>query len=153
MLSHPLAPCLCCTQEICLFDMVSVSYFDRQPTRSGMCCMCIPLICCGPPVIFASTPRCLCIDLSQFCGQQVKAAPANLFGLKQGICCCNPCYVNCSYPILHGVKNAETFVSAMKRGVDPYKQKHNLSDSQMAVFDYVSDNVGNFGLAQKAVGP
>ena len=57
----PLAPLAYLTaNENCVMDMIRVQYYDRMPTRSPMCCFCIPLNCCGPPVIFSKSPRFYC---------------------------------------------------------------------------------------------
>ena len=39
-------------------------------TLCRRCCVCIPCTCCGPPVIFSKTPKCLCIDMTDCFGQQ-----------------------------------------------------------------------------------
>ena len=127
--NYPVAPCGPCTQEICIIDCVSTLYYDRPPTRSGMCCWCIPITCCGPPVIFSSTPRCLCLDLSGCCGQEIRAAPCNLYGCKICLCCGNPCYTTCSYPLISVTKNSANFENAMKIAVDRYAARQHLPKS------------------------
>ena len=81
----PFYPFACLTQDICISDMTRVHYFDKPfhvagPAPPPFCC--IPFTCCGSPVIYSLTPKCLCIDLSTCCGQTIKAAPCNCFGLK-----------------------------------------------------------------------
>jgi len=143
--NHPIAPFCCLTKEICIIDQIWVSYFDRPPVRAGMCCFCIPATCCGPPVLFSQSPKCLCIDLAPCFGQQIKAAPCNCYGLKSFLVCGNPCYVKSSMGLFGGLKNAPAFLGASKAAVDAYAQKHNMPASQMAVFESVSDNIGDFG--------
>lgn len=143
--NHPIAPFCCLTKEICIIDQIWVSYFDRPPVRAGMCCFCIPATCCGPPVLFAQSPKCGPIDLAPCFGQQIKAAPCNCFGLKAFLVCGNPCYVKSSVGLFGGLKNASAFLGASKAAVDAYAQKHNMPASQMAVFESVSDNIGDFG--------
>ena len=141
-MNFPLAPFGCFTcNELCVTDMVQTVYFDRQPFRSGMACFCVPLTCCGPPVIFLKKPAFLCVDLSPYCGQQLMAAPCNVWGCKQNIIFGEPCYLQCAVPISGGLKDGDKFIAKMKGAVDAYALKHNLGSSEMATFDIVSDNV------------
>jgi hypothetical protein len=147
--NFPIAPWCCLTcDEKCVQDMPMIHYFDKPPNRVGMCCFTIPCTCCGPPVIFAYKPKCLCIELSDLCGDQVKAAPSNYFGLKMYLCCGNPCYTTCSVPIFQGVKNPEKFLSAWKFAIDHYSNSKSLDKGEMAIFEAVSDNVFDFGAAK-----
>jgi hypothetical protein len=135
-------PCscyLCCTtSEKCVGDKVTVRYFDRLPARSGTCCF-IPITCCGPPVIFASVPRICCVDLSDCCGQQIMAAPCNLYGCRP-LCFCGPrLYRICSCPLVSGARDTGKFVHQWKGALDTYAAKHDLPSSQVAVFDGVVD--------------
>ena len=99
------APLLCLTDdEKCMTDQVSVYFYDKPPFRTGML-LCIPLTCCGPPVIFSNTPKFLCIDCAPCFGSQVMVAPFNCFGLKAYLCCGNPCYTQCAYPLVGSLKN------------------------------------------------
>ena len=117
--NHALSPCLCCgVHENMIIDLIQVRHLDRLPSRAGMCCCCVPFTCCGPPVIFAYKPHLLCIDCSDNFGVQIRAAPCNCFGLKECLCCCQPCYTRCSLPLITGVKNPEQFLSAWKFAVD-----------------------------------
>lgn len=143
--NHPIAPFCCLTKEICIIDQIWVSYFDRPPVRAGMCCFCIPATCCGPPVLFAQSPKCGPIDLAPCFGQEIKAAPCNCWGLKAFLVCGNPCYVKSSVGLFGGLKNASAFLGASKAAVDAYAQKHNMPTNQMAIFESVSDNIGDFG--------
>jgi len=50
-MNFPRAPFACFTcDEQCVDDSVTKMYFDRPVHRSGLCCVCIPATCCGPPV-------------------------------------------------------------------------------------------------------
>ena len=64
---------MCCSTEQCIVDRVQSMYLDKPPFRSGMCCVCVPCTCCGPPVIFSKTPKCCCVDTTDCFGQQVPA--------------------------------------------------------------------------------
>jgi len=134
----PFGPFTC--NESCVVDMVSSVYFDRSPFRSGMACFCCPVTCCGPPVIFLKKPMLGCLDMSDYCGQQIYAAPCNFFGLRTGCCFGEPCYLSLALPITGGVKNGDAFMSKMKSAVDAYAQKHGLSSSQMATFDIIGSS-------------
>lgn len=151
--NYPIAPFCCLTSELCLHDNIMVHYFDKPPSRSGLFCGVIPCTICGPPVLFTHKPKCLCLDLSEYYGEHVKAAPCNCFGLKSYLCCGNPCYVDVSYPILNGLKNSSVFASAMKQAVDSYRVKHGLPTNQMAIFQDVNDNVFDFGKAKDVQAP
>lgn len=154
VINKPIAPFCCCTAQICIADSVTTLFYDKPPLRSGpapppFCC--IPFTCCGPPVMFSHNPKCCgVIDCKDFCGSQVKVAPCNLYGCKAFICCGNPCYVNCSMPLLTGVRDADEFISAAKVAVDTFKQKHKLEESQMCIFELVSDDLMDFGGSKKA---
>lgn len=147
-INKPHAPFLCLSTEICLADNVSTYYFDRAPTRSGIAYYCIPVTCCGPPVIYVENPKCFCMDLAPYQGQKIMASPCNLFGAKTYICCGNPCYMAYGMPLLNGIKNGEKFASAMKFAVDSYGKRNNLPAEQMAIFERVEDNMFDFGKAK-----
>jgi len=119
-INSPCAPCCCCSTEQCIVDRVKTMFMDKPPFRSGMCCVCIPCTCCGPPVVFSKTPKCCTMDLTWAYGQQVWAAPANIYGLKTMICCCAPCYSYCAYPIVTGLNDSKTFMQNMKAAADAY---------------------------------
>ena len=109
MMNKVFAPCCCfCDDEMCMSDMVQTAFYDKPPFRVGMCCFCIPCTCCGPPVIFSHNPKCLCIDTAPCFGSVVKIAPCNLYGIKCCLCFGNPCYVNCSIPVMGGLKEPGT---------------------------------------------
>jgi hypothetical protein len=153
VINKPMAPCCCLTMPICIADSVTTIYFDKPPIRSGpapapFCC--IPFTCCGPPVMFSHSPKCITIDCKDWCGETVKTAPCNCYGLKQYLVCGNPCYTSCSMPLLSGVKDAGEFISAAKAAVDTFRAKHGLDESEMAIFECVTDNLMDFGGAKKA---
>ena len=113
----PCAPCCCMTtEENCIVDNVQVRHFDRLPSRVGMCCGCIPFTCCGPPAVFTHQPKLFCLDMQDYCGNKIKVAPSNYYGLKMYLCCGNPCYTQeaCQDTLLTGIKNPEAFLSAWK---------------------------------------
>eukprot|EP00930_Biecheleria_cincta_P099246 TRINITY_DN90885_c0_g1_i1.p1 TRINITY_DN90885_c0_g1~~TRINITY_DN90885_c0_g1_i1.p1 ORF type:complete len:221 (+),score=20.83 TRINITY_DN90885_c0_g1_i1:49-711(+) len=149
VMNHPIAPFCCCTTPICIADSVTTFFYDKPPFRAGPCgppCCCVPCTCCGPPVMFSYNPKCCCIDLKDMCGSQVKVAPANLYGCRSCICLGQPCYVNCSVPLLTGVKNADAFICAAKARVDGFKNKHGLPEAEMTIFEFVSDNISLAGV-------
>ena len=98
---------LCCLSidERCLSDMVTVFFYDKPPFTTGNYC-CIPLFCCGPPVMYSYNPKCCCCDWTPCYGSQILAAPCNWYGLKMCICCGNPCYTCCAVPLVGSLKNA-----------------------------------------------
>ena len=106
MLNKVRAP-LCCLSidERCLSDMVTVFFYDKPPFTTGNYC-CIPLFCCGPPVMYSYNPKCCCCDWTPCYGSQILAAPCNCYGLKMCICCGNPCYTCCAVPLVGSLKNA-----------------------------------------------
>ena len=147
--NRPFEPCMCCSQEVCLEDRIHTAYLDKPPFRSGMCCVCIPCTCCGPPVIFSKTPKCLCIDMTDCFGQQVMAAPSNCYGLKTCICCCSPCYQTIASPVVMGVIDASKFMSHMKAASDAYYLKHpEIPNGERVIFEEITDNIGIVGSAK-----
>jgi len=139
--NYPFAPFMCLTcSEVCVTDIVTTSYFDRQPHRSGMCCFCIPCTCCGPPVLFNSHPKCCFVDCSDCCGQSIMAAPHICCGLKQYCICGKPCYFSAALPLVQGIKNGDVFLQQFKAAVDTYAMKHRLPVEQMAIFTVVNDD-------------
>lgn len=149
-INRPLEPCMCCSTEQCIVDRVQSMYLDKPPFRSGMCCVCVPCTCCGPPVIFSKTPKCCCVDTTDCFGQQVWAAPADIFGLKTCGCCCKPCYQYCAYPLITGVSDATTFMGNMKAASDAYYLKHpEIEVSQRATFEEITDNISLAATSKK----
>jgi len=141
-INSPCAPCCCCSTEQCIVDRVQTMFMDKPPFRSGMCCVCIPCTCCGPPVVFSKTPKCCTMDLTWAYGQQVWAAPANIYGLKTMICCCAPCYTYCAYPIVSGLNDSKTFMQNMKAAADAYYLKHpEIPEAERALFEAISDDI------------
>jgi hypothetical protein len=149
VINVPCAPCCCCSNEQCSSDHIYTYFVDKPPFRSGMCCVCIPCTCCGPPVIFSKTPKCLCVDLTDCYGQVVMAAPSNFYGLKFCICCCAPCYQCIATPLISGLSDADTFMKNMKAAADAYYLKHpEIEINQRALFESVVDNVLTTGGAK-----
>ena len=105
MLNKVRAP-LCClmNDEACLSDVVSVFFYDKPPFTTGNF-LCIPLTCCGPPVISSYNPKFLCIDCAPCVGSQILVSPCNCYGLKSYIICGNPCYTKCACPLVGSLKN------------------------------------------------
>lgn len=96
--NFPFALCCICTPDgRCVADRVTVVYFDKQPISAGLCCFCIPMTCCGPPVIYSKEERfCYNMISCEKCkGVPIYAAPCNFFGLKQYVCCGEPCCKSC----------------------------------------------------------
>jgi len=139
----PVFPCLCCSKERCVVDRVYVAYFDKQPSRSGMCCFCIPCTCCGPPVIFTKVPKCCgCIDCRPCFGESINASPSNYFGLRSYICCGPPCYEGCSVPIVTALdEGSKEFLGKYKGALLAYVDSldGSISNDQVAVFAKVTD--------------
>jgi len=138
----PCAPCCCCSTEQCIVDRVQTMFMDKPPFRSGMCCVCIPCTCCGPPVIYSKTPKCCTMDLTWAFGQQIFAAPSNIYGLKTMICCCAPCYTCCACPLVSGLNDSQTFVENMKAASDAYYLKHpEIPTTQRVIYEAISDDI------------
>jgi len=143
------APLLCLTDdEKCMTDQVAVFFYDKPPFRTGML-LCIPLTCCGPPVIFSNTPKFLCIDCAPCFGSQVMVAPFNCFGLKAYLCCGNPCYTQCAYPLVGSLKNPDAFLEKLNAIVTTYHNKHAIPEGERAIFESVSGNILDFGGTKK----
>lgn len=147
-INKPIAPLCCVTQDICMTDQARVFFFDKPFHRVGPapCPLCmIPCTCCGPPVIFSHKPMLCCLDLSPYCGEVIKAAPCNCFGLKAYLCCGNPCYVSCSLPLVGGLKNSDAFLGKYKAAFNEFKSRTNIPDGELVIFESVSDNIADFG--------
>jgi hypothetical protein len=141
---------MCCTsRDICVTDSITTWYFDRKPFRSGYCLYCIPMTCCGPPVIFSRKPMCCCIDMSNCYGQIILTTPHSCCGLKTFCCFGTPCYVSGALPLTNGLKDADVFLSKLKGAVDAYRVNNNLPEKEMAVFTIVNDNIGATGATNK----
>jgi hypothetical protein len=161
--NEPLAPFLCLTMDICLIDNAYTAYYDKPPFRVGPCappCCCVPLTCCGPPVIFSFKPVVCCVGCGNTLGTQLFASPCNCFGFKSYLCCGNPCYVNFKAPFLPGpmgssapLKNAEELVAVVMQAVQAYQQKHSIPENEGVIFENVSDNIADFGGAKKSGAP
>lgn len=147
----PIAPFCCLTKERCIRDSTAIMYFDKQPSRSGMCCGFIPATCCGPPVLYNKVPKiCGVIDLRPCYGETIYAAPCDCLGLKSCCGCCGaPCYQSCACPMVMPVKNGEAFLAKWKGALDAYWEKNGLDRSQMARFTRVADGFCNFDNQQE----
>ena len=158
-MNRPVAPCCClCDNEKFMIDRTEIMFYDKPPFRSGMCCVVIPAVCCGPPVVFVQKPTFCCCDLSDIKGQEIRAAPCNCWGLKKCCCCCEPCYIDFSRPIIHGVKDPERFLVVLASAVKQHAHAHGIPADEVAVFDQVSfgqssaDVLRNFGSARSVQG-
>ena len=123
-------------------DNTRVLFYDKEPNRAGMCCWCIPCICCGPPVIFNHVPRCCCamVDCRPCFGEDIRYAPCNLGNLRCCIVCGTPCYEYFSCPMFWPIKNGEVFLSKWKGALEAYGEAHpHLHASQRSRFRRVAD--------------
>mmetsp|Transcript_68404 Transcript_68404/g.149369 ORF Transcript_68404/g.149369 Transcript_68404/m.149369 type:complete len:219 (-) Transcript_68404:406-1062(-) len=138
----PCAPYGCCTtDEKCMVDRTSMTFYDRQPTRTGMFCFVIPMTCCGPPVIFVQKPYiCCCIDVSEYFGTTIMASPTSVCNLKKYLVCGGPCYKCCAAPLFPGIKNGEKFLADWDKALRGYGKMSGISDSELAVFAVVKDS-------------
>ena len=147
-------PCTCA--DACTVDGISVTYFDRPPTRVGMCCLVIPATCCGPPVIYSYAPSCCgVVSLVPCCGVTIKAAPCNCYNLKTCICLGQPCYDSFGLPILTSLSEpgALAFIQAYSNAVNAYKGKpHGVWAGEFAKFHNVT-KVAPQGAPPSAEGP
>jgi len=149
-MNQAISPCCClCDDEMCLSDRITTLPYDKPPGRVGMCCYCIPCTCCGPPVMFAHKPMCLCCSLEECYGTQLKIAPCNCFGCKCCLCCGNPCYTCCSAPLVGGLKNTEELLKHLANATNKYYETTGLAKSEMVVLNAVSNNIGTFGATKK----
>jgi len=90
------------------------------------------------------------MDCQDNFGADIKAAPCNCYGLKQCICCCNPCYESCSVPIVKGIKNPDQFLVQLKKATDAYHTNVGIPVDERVVYASVSDNFMAFG-AEKGI--
>lgn len=155
-INYPVGMCGVCTcSDKCVNDNILVAYFDRPPTRAGMCCYCIPCTCCGVPVIYTSTPGCLCIDLTPCCGVTVKSAPCSCGRMK--VCCCfgTPCYEFCGMNLITSLSKsgADEFIQAFASAVKAYGQRDNgFPADELAIATALSDNVSFLDADKKVTG-
>ncbi|CAB9519817.1 expressed unknown protein [Seminavis robusta] len=146
----PWAPFFCCSDERCMEDNVQVLFFDRMPHRSGMCCKCIPCVCCGPPVVYALRPACCCglIKTSSCFGEQIMYAAYDCFDLRIFLCCGSPCYTCWSLPVFPALgvcqaipmTNSNELLSKWKGALMRYRAIRKIGDGQGAVFKGINDN-------------
>jgi len=140
-INNPTFPCLCCSKERCVQDYSRNYYFDQQPSRVGMICHFIPMIICGPPVIYNYIPRCCCaaIDLRPCFGETIFCAPCNCFNLRSFLCCGRPCFTYCACPLVIGVKNGEEFLGRWRFALESYAREKAVPTDQIAQFKRVAD--------------
>ena len=98
------------------------SLYDKPPFRSGPApfpCCCLPFTCCGPPVIYSKTPKCLCIDCSPLVRRNSQYRAVQLLPPPR-VCLCfgAPCYDLCGVPYFVGLKNAAEFLKGLKAAYD-----------------------------------
>ena len=149
-------PCTCA--DACTVDGISVTYFDRPPTRVGMCCLVIPATCCGPPVIYSHAPSCCgVVSLVPCFGVTIRTS--NCYNLKTCICLGQPCYDSCGgscgFPILTSLSEpgALAFIQAYSNAVNAYKGKpHGVWAGEFAKFHNVT-KVAPQGAPPSAEGP
>jgi len=146
----PYFPCCCCTKERCMGDNTRVFFYDKEPNRAGMCCWCIPCICCGPPVVFNHIPRCCCatVDCRPCCGETIRYSPSNCGNLRCCLFCGTPCYVYCSLPLFWPVEAGEVFMSKWKGALESYRETHDMHKNQRARFKRVADRCCNCDAVQ-----
>lgn len=146
-------PCTC--DERCISDNPKMIFFDRQPNRIGMCCVCVPATCCGPPVIFVRKPiLCCCIDVSSCYGETIQTAGCNCYGCKK--CCCfgAPCYTLWACTMFAGIKDGSTFLAKWQQALQAYQKRADLPEKQMAIFAAVDDSMlDHKGAQQVQVAP
>jgi len=51
-------------------------------------------------------------------------------------------------PLVGGMKNSETFLSAFKQATNAYSEAHGIPENQRAIFEDVDDNIFDFGKAK-----
>lgn len=135
-------PCTCNDQ--CVIDQVSTTFFDRVPFRSGVGCKCIPMTCCGPPVLFSLEPKCCmgCVSMAKCYGVPIMASPCNLWGCRSYVCIGKPCYLKYAYDLTGPLSKtgAESFVTILSAAMGQWRQGpgSDIGGSQMAVFDMVA---------------
>jgi hypothetical protein len=137
----PLSPFCCIANETCVIDRTALMFFDRPPTRVGLCLGCIPATCCGPPVIFVTSPKAGPINLKPCFGQKILYAPCNVFGCKLCLCFGAPCYTMCAMPLVNNAQNGEAFLAQTKAAVDAYRTRMNIDAGEMAIFESVTDSI------------
>jgi hypothetical protein len=149
--NFPWSPCGCCSDGRCMADHIQVYYYDRAPNRIGMCCFCIPCICCGPPVIFSYVPRwcCAIVDCRPCFGEQIKYACCSCYGCRMCGFCGPPCYECWAVPLYTGVLRGETFLAKWKGALIRYRSVRNISEDQGAVFARVADRFCDFDQVQQ----
>ncbi len=106
-MNSPIAVCGPCTcSDDCVKDHISVQYYDGPPFTTGLrdpCCntsdfACIPMTCCGPPVIFSYETKKCGISLAQCDGVAIYMSPCNVWNLKKWLIFGKPCYMEYALP-------------------------------------------------------
>ena len=128
-------------------DRTTTIYFDKAPFRAGLApfpCCCFPFTCCGPPVIYTSQEK-ICADTCCPCdpapctGVQIWYSPCNCFGVRRGICCGDPVYQICKFPLVAGLskEGAPKFLSALQAATKEYNAANGFDQGEMAVFQRI----------------
>ena len=145
-INRPCSPLCCMTGEwtkSCVYDSISVYYYDRSPIRNSN------YLCnrCGPPVIFLYRPKFLCIDCTSCFGESIMYAPTSCFGIKQ--CCIfgTPCYSNrlccpATCVLASGVLNGNYFLSEWRLAAQRYRRMHTLDEKRMSDFKVIDGFLG-----------
>merc|ERR1719498_1446069 len=92
-------------------------------------------------MIFVKKPYCCCcIDMTEYCGEAIMAAPCNCFGLKKYLCCGGPCYLSCAVPVFSGVKDGKAFLVQWGAALNEYYAKTGIDNKEKAIFESVKDS-------------
>jgi hypothetical protein len=127
--NYPIGVYGCCSKEECVRDSVQVYFFDRPPFRTGMapspCCCCL-CTTCGPPVMAATRPWCVCCtleccDITPCFGEIIFSSPCNCNDCKEYYCCGPLCWWRYACPFIRGLKKADRFLAQLHAAVKDYK--------------------------------
>jgi hypothetical protein len=66
--------------------------------------------------------------------------------------CGTPCYEAYGIPVLGGLKNADEFLGKYKKAFDAFNAKAGFPEGQGAIFQSISDNIGDFAGTKKIGG-
>jgi len=69
-----------------------------------------------------------------------------------GLVCGNPCYESFGIPLGGGFKNADDFLAKYQKALQNFGNKAGIPSDRLAIFQSVSDNVGDFGGTKKIGG-
>merc|ERR1719203_2455980 len=79
--------------------------------------------------------------MTSCCGEEIKSAPCNCFGMKKYLCCGGPCYTACSgRPMFRGVKNGSVFLAHWDQASREYFDRNGIQESERAIFQVVCDS-------------